>query len=431
MLRLITRNAQLNSKRSMSTLSLAKQINARELSDWLEKETKKTIQNDITIVDVRERHEIEKHGKIKGAVNVPFKLAPDMFLAGLSDLNKHTKVVFQCMSGRRSDEAAILAQSHGFKDTWSLTGGLKAWDGPIQPFMDNHSPWVHTIFDTETETAQYVVTDLETKEAYIIDPVLDYDPFSSTVHPSTAKRIIQFTEKYDLKVSKIIDTHVHADHLTAAHYLKCKLPSKPEFCIGENVTKVQKVFRERYNLDESELKTTGEQFDTLIKADMTWMLGNNIKCSVLFTPGHTPACMSVRIGDAAFVGDTLFMPDIGTARCDFPGGSAEELYKSIHKMYKYWPDDTRIYVGHDYPPADRSYNVMTSLENQKTKNKMINTTVSLQDYIQMRKERDSKLKAPRYIHPSIQTNLRGGVLPTPESDQKPSQFFKIPVRFAS
>ncbi|GAA5802431.1 hypothetical protein HPULCUR_007896 [Helicostylum pulchrum] len=431
MLRLITRNVQLNSKRSVSTLSLAKQINASELSDWLEKEKQKTIQNDITIVDVRERHEIEKHGKIKGAVNVPFKLTPDMFLAGLSDLNKHTKIVFQCMSGRRSDEAAILAEKHGFKDTWSLTGGLKAWGGPIQPFMDNHSPWVHSIFDNDTETAQYIVTDLETKEAYIIDPVLDYDPFSSTVHSLMAKRLIQFTEKYDLKVSKIIDTHVHADHLTAAHYLKSKLPSKPEFCIGENVTRVQKVFRERYNLDESELKTTGEQFDTLIKEDMTWMLGNDIKCSVLSTPGHTPACMSIRIGDAAFVGDTLFMPDIGTARCDFPGGSAEELYQSVHKMYKYWPDDTRIYVGHDYPPADRSYNVMTSLENQKTKNKMINTTVSLQDYVKMRKERDSKLKAPRYIHPSIQTNLRGGILPTPESDKKPSQFFKIPVRFAS
>ncbi|KAG2231464.1 hypothetical protein INT48_007537 [Thamnidium elegans] len=393
----------------MSTLSAAKQVNASELSNWLKKEKQKTIQNDITIVDVRERHEIEKHGKIKGAVNI----------------------VFQCMSGRRSDEAAILAQKHGFEDTYSLTGGLKAWDGPIQPFMDNHSPWVHTIFDTETETAQYVVTDLETKEAYIIDPVLDYDSFSSTVHPLTAKSLIQFTEKYELNVSKIIDTHVHADHLTAAHYLKSKLPSKPKFLIGENVTKVQKVFRERYNLDESELKTTGEQFDTLIKENMTWMLGNNIKCSVLPTPGHTPACMSIRIGDAAFVGDTLFMPDIGTARCDFPGGSAKELYQSIHKMYKYWPDDTRIYVGHDYPPADRSYNVMTSLENQKTKNKMINTNISLQDYIKMRTERDSKLKTPRYIHPSIQTNLRGGILPTPENDKKPSQFFKIPVRFAS
>ncbi|KAI7888121.1 beta-lactamase-like protein [Mucor mucedo] len=419
----------------MSTLSSAKQVNSAQLQAWLSQEKKKVIANGITIVDVREHDEVEQHGKIKGAINVPFKLDTTMFLAALSDINKHSKVVFQCMSGRRSDSAAILASKHGFEDTYSLSGGLKEWDGPIQPFMNNHSPWVHTLFDADTETAQYVVTDLATKEAYIIDPVLNYDPFASTVQPLLAKQLMQHVEKYGLNVSKIIDTHVHADHLTGAFYLKSHLPTKPEFWMGKDVTRVQEVFSERYNLDKNELETDGSQFDKLVHEGMEWTLGKDIHCSVLATPGHTPACMSYRIGDAAFVGDTLFMPDIGTARCDFPGGSAETMYESIHKMYNHWPDDTRIYVGHDYPPADRPYNVMTSLENHKLTNKMINSTVTLEEYTKMRKERDSKLKAPRYIHPSIQTNLRGGILPTPEISKHEKdvlrQFFKIPVRFVS
>ncbi|CAO3640358.1 unnamed protein product [Mucor fragilis] len=435
MLRFIIKR-NLANKRFYSTnnMSTARQVTANKLSSWLAAQETKA-HNDVIIVDVRERHEIEEHGKIKGALNVPFKLDPIMFSAGLSDLNKHGKVVFQCMSGRRSDEAAIIAQKLGFEDVYSLQGGLKEWNGPVQPFMNNHSPWVHTLFDAETETAQYVVTDLETKEAFIVDPVLNYDPFSSTVHPLLAKTLMQFIEKYELNVSKIIDTHVHADHLSAAQYLKAELPSKPEFWMGKDVTQVQQVFGKKYNLTRDELKPTGEQFDKLISEGMQWTLGKNIQCSVLATPGHTPACMSYRIGDAAFVGDTLFMPDIGTARCDFPGGSAETMYHSIHKMYDSWPDDTRIYVGHDYPPADRPYRVVAALEKHKKFNKMINESVSLEEYKKLRQERDSKLKAPRYIHPSIQTNLRGGVLPAPElsvHDKKTlQQFFKIPVRWMS
>ncbi|KAI7897761.1 beta-lactamase-like protein [Cokeromyces recurvatus] len=302
-------------------------------------------------------------------------------------------------------------------------------------FMNNHSPWVHTLFDIDTETAQYVVTDLESKEAFIIDPVLNYDPFSCTVSPLLAKSLISFIEKYQLNVTKIIDTHVHADHLSAAFFLKNQLPSKPEFWISGKITEIQEVFNRKYNINQQELKPTGEQFDKLVSEGMEWNLGKNINCSVLSTPGHTPACMSYRIGDAAFVGDTLFMPDIGTARCDFPGGSAVEMYHSIHKMYNNWPDDTRIFVGHDYPPGDRPYQSVTTLEYHKKFNKMINEKVSLEEYVKMRSERDSKLKAPRYIHPSIQTNLRGGVLPAPETslyDKKASQqFFKIPVKWVS
>ncbi|KAI8983469.1 beta-lactamase-like protein [Pilobolus umbonatus] len=427
----LVRSAIKHQYRSFATS--AKPVTGQQLNQWLQEKKSWQSQSDIVIIDVRERNEIEELGKITNAINIPFRLPSDMFAAGLSDINKHAQVVFHCKSGRRSDEAARLAESLGFENAYSLEGGFTEWTGPKQPFMNNHSPWIHTLFDTETETAQYVVSDLETKEAFVIDPVLNYDPFSSTVHPLMAKRLIQFVEKYGLNVSKIIDTHVHADHLTAAFYLKSQFPSKPEFWIGGNVTQVQEVFRNKYNLSDDELRITGEQFDKLVSEDMTWTLGNNIHCSVLATPGHTPACMSYRIGDAAFVGDTIFMPDVGTARCDFPGGSAEALYNSIQKMYTQWPGDTRIYVGHDYPPVDRSYQVMTSLDNQKKYNKMIHENVTKEEYIKMRKERDAVLKAPRYIHPSIQTNLRGGVLPTPEvnvHDKKTEQqFFKIPVRF--
>ncbi|KAI9494120.1 metallo-beta-lactamase family protein [Zychaea mexicana] len=302
----------------------------------------------------------------------------------------------------------------GFKDVYNLVGGFKQWSGenlPVLQYDNNHSPWVHTVFEKETETAQYIVTDVESKEAYIIDPVLDYDPFSATVRPTMAKKILEFITKHNLSVTKIIDTHVHADHLTAAHYLKDLLPSKPEFWMGSNVTKVQEVFSQKYNLPGSQLSATGQQFDKLINEGDTWILGENIQCSVLSTPGHTPACMSYRIGDAAFVGDTLFMPDIGTARCDFPGGSAEQMYDSVQKMYKAWPNDTRIYVGHDYPPAnsDRSV-IVTTLGAHKEANQMVHEGISKNQYIDLRKKRDSQLRAPRFIHPALQVNTIYGSL---------------------
>ncbi|CAO3597159.1 unnamed protein product [Absidia cylindrospora] len=230
--------------------------------------------------------------------------------------------------------------------------------------MNNHSPWVHTVMEGNTDTAQYIVTDLDSKEAYVIDSVLDYDPLDGVVYPETASTLVDFIHQHDLRVTKVIDTHVHADHLTAAWYIKDRLASKPEFWIGRDVTKVQEVFAKRYNLSKDEMHFNGDQFDKLISEGDVWTLGKNIQCSVIATPGHTPACLSYRIGDAAFVGDTLFMPDVGTARCDFPGGSGKDLYQSIQKMYTSWPDDTRIYVGHDYPPPNRKHEVMTVLENK-------------------------------------------------------------------
>ncbi|KAL0087670.1 beta-lactamase-like protein [Phycomyces blakesleeanus] len=443
LLRLSTSYFQRGFSSTTPSSTTVKPVEGPELREWLihQQETD-PFRKQLCLVDVRERHEIESVGKIPGALNIPFSVAkehPELFNAVLSDLDKNKKTVFHCMSGRRSRSVGDIAVELGFKNVYNLEGGWKAADTiPHQPYAKNHSPWVHTIFEKETETAQYVVTDIETREAYIIDPVLDYDPFSSCVHPSTAKQIIEFVRKHKLNITKIIDTHVHADHLSAANYLKMHLDSKPEFWIGKNVTKVQDVFSKKYNFPKNDFRANGEQFDRLIDEGDTWTLGGNIQCDALFTPGHTPACVSYRIGDAGFVGDTLFMPDIGTARCDFPGGSVEDMYKSIHKIYDHWIDDTRIYVGHDYPPSDpgRDYDVMTTLDAHKRFNKMINTHVSFDKYVSMRKERDASLKAPRFIHPSLQTNLRGGTLPSREQpadeNEDPAsvgRFFKIPVRW--
>ncbi|KAI9321064.1 beta-lactamase-like protein [Dichotomocladium elegans] len=342
------------------------------------------------------------------------------------------------MSGRRSHEVVQHAMQLGYTNIYNLVGGFKQWradDLAVQPFQNDHSPWVRTIFEQETETAQYIVTDVESLEAYIIDPVLDYDPFSSSVRPTMARQIVDQVNELGLKVSKIIDTHVHADHLTAAEYLKNHLPTKPEFWIGSRVTDVQQVFSKIYNLHDGELSATGNQFDRLVKEGDEWTLGKDIRCTAINTPGHTPACMSYRIGDAAFVGDTLFMPDIGTARCDFPGGSAKTMYASVHRMYNSWPDDTRIYVGHDYPPpgSGRSYEFMTTLEAHKQLNAMINENVPVDEYVKLRAARDKKLRAPRFIHPSLQTNLRGGNLPENEKNIEGAaagKFFKIPVRWS-
>ncbi|CAO3600981.1 unnamed protein product [Absidia cylindrospora] len=322
-----------------------------------------------------------------------------LFEPALNDLDRHRKIIFQCASGRRSLLAANMALQLGFKQVFNMVGGFNQWQQENRPIQFNPpmSPWVHIVMEPATDTAQYIVTDLDSRHAVVIDPVLDYDPLTGVLTPTTAKTLIAFIQRHELHVTHLIDTHVHADHLTASWYIKDALDSKPDIWIGKDVTKVQHEFAQRYNM-----AFDGKRFDRCVEDGDTWTLGK-IPCSVVATPGHTPACVSYRIGDAAFVGDTLFMPDLGTARCDFPGGSAHTLYHSIQNMYTLWPDDTRMYVGHDYPPSDqRKYDVMTSLGHQKQYNKMINKDVTLDDFVARRSARDQVLKPPRLIHPSLQ-----------------------------
>ncbi|CAM0137874.1 hypothetical protein VKS41_001093 [Umbelopsis sp. WA50703] len=410
---------------SLTASQLKKQLETQLLMD--------PFCSSVILIEVRNRSEIEQTGKIKGSVNIPLPTLVEEPQRLLSDIPKDKKIVFQCASGRRSYIAANKAIEAGFTNVFNLDGGLSEWQKhyPLQPFQNNHSPTVHTILDEATDTAQYIITDEETRETVIIDPVLDYDAFAGTVKADTAKELIAYIKANELNVTRIIDTHVHADHLTAAKYLHAHLPKKPPVSIGSNVRKVQSVFRKKYNMAASQLSIAGEQYYDFVQDNMEWKLGKNIHCKAISTPGHTPACMSWLIGDALFVGDTLFMPDIGTARCDFPGGSAEDMYKSIHQLYDLLPDDTRTFVGHDYPQG-RKHKFVTFLEAHKRHNRMIRKDTSLQEYVKLRKERDDQLRAPRYLHPSLQTNLRGGDLPTVEygdGTEEAGQFFKVPVRF--
>lgn len=284
-------------------------------------------------------------------------------------------------------------------------------------------PLIQAFLDADTETISYVVADQQLQRAAIIDPVLNYDPKSGEITTKEADRIIAFIESSQLKVEWILETHAHADHLSAAQYLKSKLGGK--VAIGENIQKVQRVFSEKFNLDQS-FVCDGSQFDQLLKEGECIRLGQ-YAIHVMFVPGHTPADSAYQIGDAVFVGDTLFMPDVGTARCDFPGGDAHTLYQSIQKILAL-PDSTRLFMCHDYPPEQRAQHAwQTTVAEQKQKNIHVNSAISKQVFVGMREKRDAGLEMPRLIYPSIQMNIRAGHLPAAESNCQ--TYFKIPVTY--
>lgn len=284
-------------------------------------------------------------------------------------------------------------------------------------------PLIQAFLDTDTETISYVVADQQLQRAAIIDPVLNYDPKSGEITTKEADRIIAFIESSQLRVEWILETHAHADHLSAAQYLKSKLGGK--VAIGENIQKVQRVFSEKFNLDQS-FVCDGSQFDQLLKEGESIRLGQ-YAIHVMFVPGHTPADSAYQIGDAVFVGDTLFMPDVGTARCDFPGGDAHTLYQSIQKILAL-PDSTRLFMCHDYPPEQRAQHAwQTTVAEQKQKNIHVNSAISEQVFVGMREKRDAGLDMPRLIYPSIQMNIRAGHLPAAESNGQ--TYFKIPVTY--
>lgn len=282
------------------------------------------------------------------------------------------------------------------------------------------TPEVKAFFDEATFTVSYVVSDPATAKAAIIDPVLDYDAASGRTSTASADQLIAYINDGGLSVDWILETHVHADHLSGAPYLKEKLGGKT--AIGSSVTAVQKTFKSIFNLRD--LATDGSQFDRLFADGDSFDVGD-IDGRVIATPGHTPACVTYVIGDSAYVGDTLFMPDFGTARTDFPGGSASQLYASIQKTFSL-PDDTRLFMCHDYKaPGRDEYAWETTVAAQRTGNVHINKDISEGDFVATREGRDSQLGMPKLLLPAIQVNIRAGQFPEPEDND--ICYLKIPI----
>ena len=273
------------------------------------------------------------------------------------------------------------------------------------------SPDVKAFFDEATFTVSYVVSDPTTNRAAVIDPVLDYEPASGRTSTRSADEVIAYLAEENLGVDWIIETHVHADHLSGAPYVKEQVGGQTG--IGADVTAVQDAFKGVFNIED--LATDGSQFDHLFVNGESFKIGS-IDAQVIATPGHTPACVTYVIGDSAYVGDTLFMPDFGTARTDFPGGSAEQLYHSIQKILDL-PDDTRLFMCHDYKAPGRDvYAWETSVKEQRDSNIHINKTISEAAFVELREGRDAQLGMPKLILPSIQVNIRAGQFPQAESN---------------
>ena len=275
-------------------------------------------------------------------------------------------------------------------------------------------------FDEETSTISYVVYDVTSKKCAVIDSVLDFDFSSGTIDYHNAEKIISFIEKMKLDLEWLIETHVHADHLSASPYIQKKLGGK--IGISEKISDIQNIFGKTFNAG-TEFQRDGSQFDRLFKDNDEYKIGS-VKCKVINTPGHTPACTAHVIGNSIFVGDTLFMPDLGSARADFPGGDARELYRSIQKILSY-PDDTLIFVCHDYPPTSRKVEWVTTVGEQKKKNIHVKTSIGEDEFVKVREARDKTLNMPKLIIPSIQVNMRAGNLPPAEDSG--DVFIKVPI----
>lgn len=291
---------------------------------------------------------------------------------------------------------------------------------PAIPFRTHSSKEgvvAHTFFHSPTSTWQYVVADSETKDAILIDIALDFDPATSSITTTTADALLRFVDSQGYKVNKILETHAHADHLTAAQYLKQRLQAPVG--IGKGIKAVQARFGDIYGIPKAELDCA---FDELLEDGESFSLGRS-QCSVVHLPGHTPDHVGYRCGSFIFVGDSIFLPDVGSARADFPGGSVSDLYESAQKLLAL-PDDVRIFSGHDYPTEGRAHSCSSTVAEQKAMNKHLREGTKHGDFSRMRSERDSGLSAPKLLHHSLQVNVRGGHLPRPERTGE--RFFKVP-----
>jgi len=281
-------------------------------------------------------------------------------------------------------------------------------------------PIVHGIFDKATWTITYIVHQGIGTACAVIDSVLDYDPKSGRTTTTSAEKVVDYVKANQLQVEWILETHAHADHVSAAPFLKKQLGGK--MAIGDHITEVQKVFKGIFNL-ESTFKQDGSQFDHLLASDEEFKVGELVG-KVLFVPGHTPACVAYQFGDAVFVGDTMFMPDVGTARCDFPGGDARSLYASTRRILSL-PNETRLFMCHDYPPTERPIAFETTVAEQRAKNIHVHDGITEVEFVEMRTKRDATLEMPVLILPAVQINIRAGELPPKEANG--ISYLKIPI----
>ena len=266
---------------------------------------------------------------------------------------------------------------------------------------------IRAFFDPATFTLTYVVHDPKTLDAVIIDPVLDFDPLASQTDTRSAKEVVAFVRELGLRVRYVLETHAHADHLSGSQFLKRELDAP--IAIGEQIRVVQETFKEVFGLG-SEVRGDGGQFDRLLK-DGEVVEAGSLRIEVIATPGHTPACVTFKVEDALFTGDALFIEDYGTGRCDFPRGSAEELYHSVHERLYAQPDATRVFVGHDYQPGGRALRYETTVGASKRSNIQLRAETSKETYVKFRKERDATLTPPRLLFQSVLVNINAGILP--------------------
>jgi glyoxylase-like metal-dependent hydrolase (beta-lactamase superfamily II) len=284
---------------------------------------------------------------------------------------------------------------------------------------------IETFFDSATSTLSYVVFDPKTRDAVVIDPVLDYDAISSSTSTMSVERIETFLRKENLKLRFVLETHAHADHLSGSQYLKGRFDAR--VAIGAAITEVQKVFANIFDFD-STFTPDGSQFDRLL-ADGERLKAGSLEVEVIATPGHTPACVTYKIADAAFTGDALFIEDYGTGRCDFPRGSADALYTSVHERLYALPDATRVFVGHDYQPNGRPMRSETTIGRSKEANVQLRASTSREEFVKRRSERDANLSAPRLLFPSVQVNIDAGRLPKPHANGR--RYLTIPLNLKS
>jgi glyoxylase-like metal-dependent hydrolase (beta-lactamase superfamily II) len=279
---------------------------------------------------------------------------------------------------------------------------------------------VEAFFDAATWTLTYLVYDPESRDAVIIDPVLDFDPLTVDVNTRSAAEVADRAEALGLKVHFVLDTHAHADHLSAFQYLKERLGA--QIGIGAEIGQVQAVFKGIFGFDDS-FDTTGAQWDVLLK-DGEPLEAGTLTIDPIHSPGHTPACYVYKIGDALFTGDVVFMPDFGTGRCDFPGGSANDLYDSVQRLYA-MDGSTRVFVGHDYQPGGRQLEYETTVEKCRTTNIHLKADTSREDFVALRTKRDATLSPPKLIFQSLQVNAKAGVLPDPEANGR--RYLRMPI----